>query len=144
MKIKWKLIFLVGFLGLMSPDQCFLSTSWAHKAFVVTPVGIKPTITHFRGASLFYTNFWNSKLILHKAITGLGSEWWPTTRPKALLPSVDNLHWYPFLIRARRHKALSWGNNGMTKICYCLTRMSSSSLGAFHNRRLPRTLSGIN
>ena len=97
-----------------------------------------------RGASLFYTNFWNSKLILHKAITGLGSEWWPTTRPKALLPSVDNLHWYPFLIRARRHKALSWGNNGMAKICYCLTRMSSSSLGAFHNRRLPRTLSGIN
>jgi len=35
---------------------------------MVAPVGIEPTITHSRRASLLYTNLWKSRSVLHKAI----------------------------------------------------------------------------
>ena len=49
---------------------------------MVTPVGIEPTPEPIsREVSLFYTNPIQSRLILHRAMTGLESKWWPATRP---------------------------------------------------------------
>jgi len=64
-------------------------------------------------ASLFYINFWKSKLILHKAITGLGSEWWPTTRPGTFVNISFAL--ISFYHTRSSAQALSWGTNSMER-----------------------------
>lgn len=48
----------------------------------LTPPGIEPSNPPTEEElSLFYTNPIKSRLILHRAMTGLGSKWWPTTYP---------------------------------------------------------------
>ena len=65
----------------------------------------KPTVMW---PSLLYTNPIESRLVLHRAMTGLKSEWWSATRP--IIPVLQFFHFDTrFLTCARSVETLLWG-----------------------------------